>query len=242
MKQVRKWGFDYLKLDFLYAGALPGKRYIEMPREAAYRQGLKVMREAMGTDAYFLTCGAPIIPSIGLCDALRVGPDVAGAWESHRDAVLLYNPTTPGTKNAIRTTVNRLWLSPLVATDPDVAYFRSRHITMGKEQKQMLQDLAMVCNYKATSALPGWLSQDEYNSLRKFLDSTYPVRQIEPYKFALNGRQVDFTPAMPLPEKPKGLNALLGPIMGWLGDQSLALRIMHAVGNQVINVVKRFRV
>ena len=27
MKQVRAWGFDYLKLDFLYGGALKGKRY-----------------------------------------------------------------------------------------------------------------------------------------------------------------------------------------------------------------------
>ena len=242
MKQIREWGFDYLKLDFLYAGALPGKRHIEMPREAAYRQGLKVMREAMGADAYFLTCGAPIIPSIGLCDALRVGPDVAGAWESYRDAILLYNPTTPGTKNAIRTTVNRLWLSPLVATDPDVAYFRSKHITMGKEQKQMLQDLAMVCNYKATSALPGWLSEDERKSLREFLENSYPVQEIETYRFALNGRQVDFTPAMPLPEKPTGLNALLAPIIGWAGDQGWVLKVMHEVGYRAINILKRIRV
>jgi len=242
MEQVRAWGFDYLKLDFLYAGALPGKRYVEMPREAAYRQGLKVMREAIGADAYFLTCGAPIIPSIGLCDALRVGPDVAGAWESYRDAVLLYNPTTPGTKNAIRTTVNRLWLSPLVATDPDVAYFRSRQINMGKEQKQMLQDLAMICNYKATSALPGWLSKDERETLQTFLENSYPVRQIGPYKFALNGREVDFSAAMPLPEKPKGLNALLAPLIGWAGNQSWILKIMHDVGYQAINLIKRLRV
>ena len=54
MRQVRAWGFDYLKLDFLYAGALPGKRHIDTSRETAYRQGLKVIREAMGVDAYFL--------------------------------------------------------------------------------------------------------------------------------------------------------------------------------------------
>jgi len=227
MKQVRAWGFDYLKLDFLYAGALPGKRHVEMPREAAYRQGLKVMREAMGKDAYFLTCGALIIPSIGLCDALRIGPDVAGTWESYRDAVLLYNPTTPGTKNAIRTTVNRLWLRPLVATDPDVAYFRSQYISMTDEQKRMLQDLALVCNYKATSDLPGWLSADERNSLREFLKSTYSLQQVEPYKFILNGRQVDFSPAMQLPEKPTGLNALLGSIVGWAGNRGWVLKLLN---------------
>jgi alpha-galactosidase len=72
MKQVRAWGFDYLKLDFLYAGALKGKRYTDMPREAAYRECLKTLREAMGADAFFLTCGTPILPAIGLCDAMRI--------------------------------------------------------------------------------------------------------------------------------------------------------------------------
>ena len=26
MQRMRAWGYDYLKLDFLYGGALPGKR------------------------------------------------------------------------------------------------------------------------------------------------------------------------------------------------------------------------
>ena len=34
MKKVRAWGYDYVKLDFLYAGALPGKRHLDMPRDA----------------------------------------------------------------------------------------------------------------------------------------------------------------------------------------------------------------
>ena len=44
MKKVRDWGFEYVKLDFLYAGALPGKRYIDIPRETAYRNGLRRTR------------------------------------------------------------------------------------------------------------------------------------------------------------------------------------------------------
>jgi len=49
MQKVRGWGYDYAKLDFLYAGALPGKRHLdEMPREAAYRNGLKVLRKRWG--------------------------------------------------------------------------------------------------------------------------------------------------------------------------------------------------
>ena len=134
MKKVRGWGYDYAKLDFLYAGALPGKRHADTSRETAYRNGLKVMREALG-EAYFLTCGAPILPSLGLCDGMRIGPDVAGYWESSRDRDLLVNYTTPGGRNALRTCLNRLWLQPLVQTDPDVVYFRSKQngLTPGTE-------------------------------------------------------------------------------------------------------------
>lgn len=234
MKQVRAWGFDYLKLDFLYAGALPGKRYVDMPREAAYRQGLQVMREAMGEEAYFLACGAPIIPSLGLCDALRVGPDVSGEWESHRNAVLLYNPSTPGTRNAIRTSLNRLWLQPLVATDPDVAYFSSQEISLNAVQKRLLQDLALVCNFKATSDLPQWLRENERKELQSFLRAKPRVKRTGRTTFRLNSREVDFKSAMPLPEPPVGLNALRSTAFGWLANQGWALKLMDHLGKRVL--------
>jgi alpha-galactosidase len=227
MKQVRAWGFDYLKLDFLYAGALPGERHVDMPREAAYRQGLKVMREAMGRDAYFLTCGAPIVPSIGLCDAIRVGPDVAGEWENDHDATLLYNPCTPGVKNAIRTTVNRLWLRSLAATDPDVAYFRSQHSDLKIEQMHLMCHLALACNYKATSDLPQWLDDSQRKELRTFLEAKPKVERTGRYTFTLDHREVDFSPAIPLPAPPRGLDALRGAIMGWVGNQGWAMRLVN---------------
>jgi alpha-galactosidase len=40
-----------------------------------------VIREAIGPDAYLLGCGAPILPSVGLVDAMRVGPDIAHHYE-----------------------------------------------------------------------------------------------------------------------------------------------------------------
>jgi alpha-galactosidase len=68
-------GVDYLKLDFLYAGALPGPRHEDTSPVAAYRSGLALIREAAGPDAYLLGCGAPVLPSVGLVDAMRVSPD-----------------------------------------------------------------------------------------------------------------------------------------------------------------------
>lgn len=72
---IRDLGVDYLKLDFLYSGAVPARRYADATPIAAYRSGLALIREVMGPDAYLLGCGAPILPSVGLVDAMRVSPD-----------------------------------------------------------------------------------------------------------------------------------------------------------------------
>jgi len=234
MKQVRGWGYDYLKLDFLYAGALPGKRHVDMPREAAYREGLKHLRQAIGADAFFLACGAPILPSLGLCDALRIGPDVAGQWEYPRDANLLYNHTTPGTRNAIRSTINRLWLQPLVMTDPDVAYFVEHENFLSEEQKQLLQDLALVCNFKATSDLPQWMTPVERESLLRFLNATPQMKRLSHAIFQLDDRIVDFATVLSLPKPPTGATRLWGASLGWLGNQSLALKILKRLDDRAL--------
>lgn len=239
MRQIRAWGFDYVKLDFLYGGALPGVRHEDMPREAAFRNGLKILREALGADAYLLACGAPILPSLGLCDALRVGPDVAGQWENHRDAVLLYNPAIPGTKNAVRTTLHRLWLNSLVQVDPDVAYFRSAHCGLTTEQKSLLQNLALICGFKATSDLPQWLMPAEQECLHKFLEDKPEVKQTSPYTFQFDGHLVDFNPAVSLPAIPRGVQRIQAVIVGWLGNQGWILKLLNKIHNGTMKELKK---
>jgi alpha-galactosidase len=73
---VRDLGVEYLKLDFLYSGAVPGARHDpDATPITAYRSGLALIRDVMGEDAYLLGCGAPMLPSVGLVDAMRVSPD-----------------------------------------------------------------------------------------------------------------------------------------------------------------------
>ncbi len=234
MKQVRAWGFDYLKLDFLYGGALQGKRHKDMPREAAYREALRVMREAMGADAFFLTCGTPIIPALGVCDAIRIGPDVSHDWEKYRDANLLYNPSTPGTKNAIRTVVHRLWLKPLIHVDPDVAYFESKENSLTQKQKAMLQDLAFVCEFKATSDLPQWMTKKELEQLRLFLESNPKIKQADRYLFHIDDRLADFTSAASMPKIPTGFTWLWAVFLSWLGDFPFVLKILKGLDDKAL--------
>jgi len=197
--KVRGWGYDYLKLDFLYAGAMPGQRYQNISREAAYRYALEVMRRAAG-DAYILACGAPVIPSIGLCDGIRVGPDVSPYWLNTPLTVWLNNPNDTSTQNSIRTSLHRSWLIPLVNIDPDVMFFRSRHNALRPHEKQLLLDLGSVTGFKATSDLPQWMNKQDIKSLREYMELDVAVRKISRYKYQVGDREVDFSPAMPLPK------------------------------------------
>jgi alpha-galactosidase len=73
---IRDLGIDYVKLDFLYSGAIPGARWdADATPISAYRSGLELIRDVLGEDAFLLGCGAPILPSVGLVDAMRVSGD-----------------------------------------------------------------------------------------------------------------------------------------------------------------------
>ena len=198
IRKVVGWGYGYLKLDFLYAGAAIGKRYKDIPREEAYRNAMQVMRNAAG-DAYILACGAPIMPSIGLCDGIRVGPDVSNYWINKALTVWLNNPNDMSTQNAIRTSIHRLWLKPLVNIDPDVLYFRSKYNLLKPHENQLLQDLGTITGFKATSDLPRWWKPSEKEKVREFLETTPTVQKKKRYQFQVNGRNVDFSPAIPIP-------------------------------------------
>jgi alpha-galactosidase len=101
---LRGVGIDYFKIDFLFAGAMEGRRAQPASGVEAYRHGLRVIRESIGEDAYLLGCGAPILPSVGLVDAMRVGPDISHAYEPE-DGDL----SQPSQRAAARNTRERAW-------------------------------------------------------------------------------------------------------------------------------------
>jgi alpha-galactosidase len=186
------WGFGYLKLDFLNACAIAADRHDPgVGRESAYRDAMRLIRETAGPDVYLLGSGAPVLPSIGVCDGIRVGPDVAPFWTNYATA----DPSDATAENALVASVNRLWLKSLVELDPDVAYFRSRSNLLTDPQRRLLADLAHACGFRATSDPPGWLDGAERAELAAFLAHDPPVRQLDRYRVAVDGRVVDFTAA-----------------------------------------------
>jgi alpha-galactosidase len=123
MRTLREWGFEYFKIDFCYAGAVEGRRHEDMPGVAAYRQGLNLLRSAIGPEAVLLGCGAPLLPSAGLVDAMRVGPDISVSWDPASGEESSWS--APCQRNASRTVVARAWQhGRLWVNDPDCLMLR----------------------------------------------------------------------------------------------------------------------
>jgi alpha-galactosidase len=127
-------GFDYLKLDFTYAPAIPGG-YADRSRTPAQRvrAGYDAIRRGAGDDAFLLGCGAPLGCTVGVVDGMRIGADVAPAWEVEA-GFPGYEATAPSTANAMRNTVSRsfmhrrLWLN-----DPDCLMLRTAQTRLSAE-------------------------------------------------------------------------------------------------------------
>ena len=120
---VHEWGYDYLKLDFLYAAAMRGQRHDPtLTSVQAYRQAMRRIREVAG-ERFILASGAPLLPSVGLVDGMRIGSDVAAYWG--RDG----NSDGPALSNAMRATLARGWFhGALVAQRPGLRHrARPRH-------------------------------------------------------------------------------------------------------------------
>ncbi|HEY8207310.1 MAG TPA: glycoside hydrolase family 36 protein [Myxococcaceae bacterium] len=117
---LREQGFGFFKLDFLFAGALPGVRHgPAVTSLEALRGGLQAIRDAVG-DAYLLGCGCPLEAGIGLVDSMRVGNDVTPAWSTWIDRWIGRGFEQLSTRNCLRNTLVRAPLNGrLFHSDPD---------------------------------------------------------------------------------------------------------------------------
>ena len=134
-KLTRDFGYSYLKLDFLYAAAAPGKRHDQnLTRGETLRQGLEAIREGAGDDAFILGCGCPLGQAVGVVDGMRIGPDVSPFWGSTASGA--GDPSTVYALDAIiaRSFMHRrLWLN-----DPDCLMLRARKTRLTADERAAL--------------------------------------------------------------------------------------------------------
>jgi alpha-galactosidase len=125
---VGEFGYGYLKLDFLFAAAVEGRRHDpNLTRAQTLRRGLEAIRRGAGTETFILGCGCPLGPAVGIVDGMRIGPDVAPYWGAEVE---------PGAALAIKAIIarsfmhRRLWLN-----DPDCALLRVRETRLSHEER-----------------------------------------------------------------------------------------------------------
>jgi alpha-galactosidase len=131
-RALKKAGFDYFKVDFLFAAAMAGSRLRNVTPIQAYREGLRVIRRAVGR-SFVLGCGAPLLASAGFVDGMRVGEDTAPSWKT-KDSPFEGPNAYFALKNALqRQFLHRsLWLN-----DPDCLLLRSRDIELTAAEREM---------------------------------------------------------------------------------------------------------
>ncbi len=128
---LNDWGYDMVKLDFLYACCqrpIHNKSRGEIMCEA-----MDLIREWCG-DKIILGCGVPLAPAFGKVDFCRIGADVALSWNKKpfsREDVSTINTLT----NTIyrRHLDGRAWLN-----DPDVFLLRDNNIKMPMSQRKIV--------------------------------------------------------------------------------------------------------
>lgn len=151
---VHEWGFSYLKLDFLYAAALPGRRRDPTrTRAQTLRGALQAIRRAAGEQTALLACGCPLGSALGLFDFMRISPDVAPHWlPRHFNTHLFFASETslPAARNAAQNALTRAPLHRRWWTnDPDCLLLRPEtELTLAE-----VQTLATVIAFTGGSLL-----------------------------------------------------------------------------------------
>lgn len=128
-------GFDFFKLDFLYAVAIP--EYEGFTRAFAQNYAYKFLRDVL-KDKLILGCGAVISSSYGCFDYLRVGPDVSLEFDDVA-YMKLFHRERISTKVTIQNTIYRSFFNErLFGNDPDVFLLRDDNIKLSFKQRKAL--------------------------------------------------------------------------------------------------------
>ena len=107
------WGYRHVKIDIITDTLMPGRYYDPKFNSLKnYREGLRLMREAMTEDSVLLACTAPMGPSIGYADGMRTSGDIFHDWRCLKG---LFN------QNLKRYYMNKTWF----CTDPDCLIVRN---------------------------------------------------------------------------------------------------------------------
>lgn len=128
---LNEWGYDMVKLDFLYACCI--RPIHNKSRGEIMCYAMELLRQWCG-DKIILGCGVPLAPAFGKVDFCRIGCDVALDWNKKP-----FSREDVSTQNTLINTIfrrhldGRAWLN-----DPDVILLRDENIKMPLSQRKII--------------------------------------------------------------------------------------------------------
>ena len=132
---LNDWGFDLVKLDFLYATAVV-PLHNKTRGQLAY-ESIDFLRECVD-NKQILGCGVQQMPCFGKVEYMRIGADMALGWK-HKFFRNLTHREDVSTPNAIHNSVYRRCLNNRAfLCDPDVFLLRRSNIQFTFEQQKVL--------------------------------------------------------------------------------------------------------
>lgn len=168
---LNDWGYDMVKLDFLYSQCIKpraGKCRGEIMCDA-----MAFLRECVG-DKLFLGCGVPIGPSLGVVDACRISCDVDLTYKGQFYSRIQVSNEMLSARSAINNSIFRRHLNGRAwMNDPDVFFLRKDNLKFTDEQKYLLGKINNLCgNVLFVSDNAGDYDENSQVLLRKFFEKT----------------------------------------------------------------------
>ena len=140
-KLIDQWGFRYLKLDFLYAGFLPGT-YTGITAAEYYERSVTMLTgrtsNAAGLPLAYLGCGIPLGSSYRHFPLSRIGTDTKESWD-WVVAKFLRHDGRPSALLSLRDTIGRSFMNGTIyINDPDVIFLRSTNCSLTETEKELI--------------------------------------------------------------------------------------------------------
>ncbi len=183
---INEWGFDLLKLDFLYGAAPFGNE--RETRAGRMARAVDFLREVCGGTP-ILGCGVPVASAFGKVEYCRIGPDVSLSWDEEPYMRLCHRERV-STRQAILNTLYRRQLNGRAyLSDPDVFFLREENLTLRDDQKLLLSRVnALFGGVLLTSDDPSAYSEAQ----RALYRETVRLRDARNVRFDADNRRLEF--------------------------------------------------
>ena len=172
---INKWGFRYIKLDFLYAGMLWGNYTQKTASYKIYARAIKTLTSFTNTNdgsrVAYLGCGVPFELSFNNLPLSRIGCDTYEKWKNPVMRMLNWNGRNEAYLNVTDSIGHALWDKTIFLNDPDVIFIRKENCTLTLEQKLLIAGVSeMFGSQLMYSDDPGKAGQQENQLTQILLD------------------------------------------------------------------------